>query len=268
MAQPYLSIIIPAYNEAERLPLALLDIDRRLASAEYAYEIIVVNDGSTDNTGDIVRNLTMVRNLRLIDNKENMGKGGAVRQGMLVARGVIRLFADADNSTSIEQFDAMIPYFSARGGSAFGGKQKYDIVIGSRGVKGAKLLPAQSILRRAAGIVGNFAVQALVLPGIKDTQCGFKAMTAEAAEDIFPRMKISGWGFDVELLSLARRMGYKMKELPIIWANDPTSRVRSVDYLKFLREVATIRIWLWRDKYGIASVESSKDEKYTNINSA
>src|SRR5580698_5910254 len=112
MSQPYLSIIIPAYNEAERLPKTLFDMDKRLAAASYSYEIFVVNDGSTDNTAAIVKNMVkMVRNLKLIDLKYNTGKGGAVRQGMLLSSGTIRIFTDADNSTSIDQFEKMMPYF-------------------------------------------------------------------------------------------------------------------------------------------------------------
>jgi len=128
MAQPYLSIIIPAYNEAERIPKTLLDIDKRLEHAEYSYEILVVNDGSSDNTAEIVRSMAkVVRNLKLIDIKDNAGKGGTVRQGMLLAGGKVRLFTDADNSTSIDQFNAMMPFF----------KEGYDVVIGSRAIAGA-----------------------------------------------------------------------------------------------------------------------------------
>src|SRR3989344_2275373 len=120
---PFLSKIIPAYNEVKRLPLALIDIDRHLSEAEYSYEIIVVNDGSNDATAETVNRFShLIKNLRLIDNQENHGKGWAVRQGMLSAKGNWRLFMDADNSTSIDHFNDMLPYFSAGGGSAFGGK--------------------------------------------------------------------------------------------------------------------------------------------------
>src|SRR5580692_1527074 len=128
MSQPYLSIIIPAYNEAERLPKALLAMDKQLVSASYSYEIFVVNDGSTDKTAEIVKNMAqLVRNLKLIDLRVNVGKGGAVRQGMLLSSGQIRIFTDADNSTSIDQFEKMMPFF----------KEGYEVVIGSRAAKGA-----------------------------------------------------------------------------------------------------------------------------------
>jgi len=240
MAQPYLSIIIPAYNEAERIPKTLLDIDKRLEHAEYSYEILVVNDGSKDNTAEIVRNMVkVVRNLKLVDIKDNAGKGGTVRQGMLLATGKIRLFTDADNSTSIDQFNAMMPFF----------KEGYDVVIGSRAMKGAKLDPAEPIYKQIPGKLGNLFIQALLLPGIWDTQCGFKAFTDEAAEKIFNISKITGWGFDVEILSLAKLQGYKIKEIPVHWVNDLRSHVGASAYLKVLVETIKIRLWLWRGRY-------------------
>lgn len=244
MAQPYLSIIIPAYNEAERIPETLLDVDRRLEHAEYSYEILVVNDGSKDNTAEIVKSMAkVVRNLKLIDLKDNAGKGGAVRQGMLLASGKIRLFTDADNSTSIDQFGTMMPFF----------KEGYDIVIGSRAVKGAKLDPAEPIYKQIPGKLGNLFIQALLLPGIWDTQCGFKAFTDEAAEKIFNISKITGWGFDVEALSLAKRRGYIIKEIPVYWKNDTRSHVGMSAYLKVFAETIKIRLWLSRGRYDAPS---------------
>ncbi len=243
MAQPYLSIIIPAYNEAERIPKTLLDIDKRLEHVEYSYEILVVNDGSSDNTADIVRKMTKaVRNLKLIDLKDNQGKGGTVRQGMLLASGRIRLFTDADNSTSIDQFSSMMPFF----------KQGFEVVIGSRAIKGAKLDPAEPIYKQIPGKLGNLFIQLIILPGIWDTQCGFKAFTEEAAEKIFNIARIPGWGFDVEILSLAKHIGYKIKEIPVHWTNDLRSHVTASAYLKVLWETIKIRLWLWRDAYALS----------------
>ncbi|HVN26084.1 MAG TPA: dolichyl-phosphate beta-glucosyltransferase [Candidatus Paceibacterota bacterium] len=249
MAQPYLSIIIPAYNEAERIPQTLVDMDRRLEGAPYSYEIVVVNDGSKDATADVVRNMTkIVRNLKLIDLKDNQGKGGAVRQGMLLSSGKVRLFADADNSTTIDQFDAMMPLF----------KQGYGVVIGSRAVKGARLDPPESFGRQLAGKGLNLIVQALLVPGIWDTQCGFKAFTDEAAERVFNQSKIVGWGFDVEALALARAMGFAVKEVPVRWANDARSHVRFSSGLQFLRDLIKIRLWLWRGGYPLAAATPSQ----------
>lgn len=242
MAQPYLSIIIPAYNEAERIPQTLLDMDKRLAHAPYTYEILVVNDGSKDKTAEVVRNMEkMIRNLKLVDNEANKGKGGVVKQGMLMANGVVRIFTDADNSTSIDQFDQMIPFF----------KEGYSVVIGSRTAKGAKLDPPEPLIRQIPGRVGNLVFQVVLgLWGIWDTQCGFKAFTAEAAKRIFERSYISGWGFDVEALSLGRQLGYRIKEVPVHWVNDTRSHVKASAYLKVLVETFKIRWWLWTGKYG------------------
>jgi len=241
MAQPYLSIIIPAYNEAERIPQTLVEMDRHLAHAAYSYEILVVSDGSTDDTAAIVENMKkLVRNLKLIDLKENVGKGGTVRQGMLLASGNIRLFTDADNSTSIDQFEAMMPFF----------KEGYDVVIGSRAAHGAKLDPPEPIHRQIPGKIGNLVFQLVLgLWGIRDTQCGFKAFTAEAAEKIFNISKVSGFGFDAEVLALAKRAGYRIKEMPVRWVNDTRSHVRASTYVHVLIETIKIRWWLSRGAY-------------------
>jgi len=236
----YLSVIIPAYNEAKKLPLTLIDIDKHLSKADFDYEIIVVDNGSTDGTPDIVRKFSEIMpNLKVIESEK--GKGYAVKKGMIEAKGEYRLFTDADNSTSIDQFNNMIPYF----------KSGYDVVIGSRDVKGSKLEPPQAWYRSLAGNIGNLIIQAIVLPGIWDTQCGFKCFSKKAAERIFLMQRTGGWGFDVEILALARAIGYKIKEIPITWINDPRSNVGVLAYLKVLRDVFVIRVLLWRDVYEI-----------------
>lgn len=252
MKKPYLSVIIPAYNEAKRLPLTLADIDNYLTKkAKFSYEIVVVNDGSTDETADIIKRfIPLVKNLRLINNEENKGKGGVVRQGMLEAKGEIRLFTDADNSTSIDQFEEMIPFFDPPAG-----RKKFSVVIGSRSIKGARLEPAQPIYRQIPGKLGNLIIQALVLPRIWDTQCGFKAFRKEAAEKIFSLSRISGWGFDVEALALAKQLGYEIKEIPVRWVNNEFSHVKPTTYLKVLWETLKIKYWIIKDEYGIGAPE-------------
>ncbi len=242
MARPFLSVIIPAYNEANRLPLTLIDVDKHLMEQEYSYEIVVVNDGSKDDTAEVVRRfIPLIENLKLIDNPKNHGKGWVVRQGMLSAKGTWRLFMDADNSTSVTEFNKMIPYF----------REGYEVVVGSRDVKGAKMLPPQPFYRRWLGDIGNLIIQALLLRGIWDTQCGFKCFSDEAAERIFHLAKIDRWGFDVEVLVLAKELGYQIKEMPVFWVNDPQSRVSAKSYLQVLWEVVKVRWWLWRDYYNI-----------------
>ncbi|MBN2197699.1 glycosyltransferase family 2 protein [Candidatus Wolfebacteria bacterium] len=241
MEKPYLSIIIPAYNEAKRLPETLADINKKIKELKFPsgkqddYEIIVVNDGSKDATVDAAERFkSLIDNFKLIDNKKNHGKGWVVRQGMLEAKGKIRLFTDADNSTSLEQFNNMIPYF----------EEGYDVVIGSRDIKGAKLVPPQPWYKRLAGNIGNLIIQILLLPGIWDTQCGFKAFTKESAENIFSLIKSERWAFDVEALALAKKCNYKIKEIPITWVNSVFSHVKMSAYLKSLLEVFKIKWWL------------------------
>lgn len=240
MSKPFLSVIIPAYNESKRLPLTLIDVDKHLSEAEYSYEIIIVNDGSKDATAEIAERFShVILNLKVINNSENHGKGWVVRQGMLAAKGSWRLFMDADNSTTIDQFNKMMPYL----------KEGYEVVIGSRAIRGAKLNPPQPLYKRILGKAGNLFIQALTVRGIWDTQCGFKCFSEEATQKIFPLMKIDRWGFDVEALMLAEHLGYKIKEIPVVWINDIRSTVGISAYFSTLIEVVKIRWWLYRGRY-------------------
>ncbi|MBI4359337.1 MAG: glycosyltransferase family 2 protein [Candidatus Nealsonbacteria bacterium] len=236
-----LSIIIPAYNEESRLPKTLREIDAYLKRQSYDYEILVVNDGSKDKTAEVTESLKPeIANLRLIDNQENHGKGYVVRQGMLQAAGDYRLFMDADNSTTIDQVGKMWPFF----------EQGYDVVIGSRDVAGASMEPAQPLFRRLLGEIFNLVVQVVVgLWGIWDTQCGFKAFTRKAAEAVFPPALINRFAFDPEVLILAKRKGYKIKEAPVVWKNDIRSTVKFTWMIKMLFEVLQIRWNLITRKY-------------------
>ena len=233
----YLSVIIPAYNEEKTIAKTLESILDYLSKQNFLSEIIVVSDGSQDKTAEIVGSFSNpglgsnVANISVIDRKENRGKGYTVREGMLKAGGTIRLFMDADNSTSIVEFNKMIPYF----------KEGYEVVIGSRDVKGASMLPAQYFHKRWLGNLGNLIIQALLLPGIWDTQCGFKAFTAEAAKNIFSKDKIDRWGFDIETLALARLLKYKIAIIPVHWVNKPGSRVKFSAYFEVLWETIKIR---------------------------
>jgi glycosyltransferase involved in cell wall biosynthesis len=244
MSDPYLSIIVPAYNEAERISTTLLDMEKRLQDMDFSYEIIVVNDGSKDKTVDVVRSLEKnVKNLKLLDLVKNVGKGGAVRAGMLAGKGNIRIFTDADNSTSIDQVKNMLPYFSS------GEKGGYGVVLGSRMVAGAKLEPAEPWYRGIIGRILNLIIQFFLLPGIWDTQCGFKAFTAEAAERVFSVAKINGWGFDFEAIAIARTIGYRIKEIPVRWVNDTRTHVTFGAGFTFLRDIFKVRWWLSTKNY-------------------
>ena len=241
--KPFLSIVIPAYNEEKRLPLALVDIDKRLSKVEYSYEILVVDDGSEDKTVEVAENFKKgIKNLRVLKNEKNYGKGFVVRQGMLESKGQWRLFTDADNSTSIDQFEKMFPFM----------KQGYEVIFGSRAVEGSELDPPQAWYKQMIGKLGNLFIQALVLPKIYDTQCGFKCFSEKAAEKIFRLAEVNGWAFDVEALVLAKAMDLQMKEIPIRWVNDPESRVDFTGYFKTLFEVIKIKWWISRDAYQIS----------------
>lgn len=236
----YLSVIIPAYNEEKRIHKILEAADSYFRKQDYDYEIIVVNDGSKDKTAEVVNQFkSKIKNLKLIDNKENHGKGYVVKQGMLAALGKYRLFADADNSTSIDQVEKVLPYF----------KEGFDVVIGSRAIKGAQILNPQPFYRVLLGKLGNIIIQIFAVWGISDTQCGFKCFTNKAAKDIFSRQTIYRWGFDVEILAIAKYLDYKIKEVPIVWINDPISHVKFSAYFQVLFETLKVRWNLITGKY-------------------
>lgn len=238
----YLSVVIPGYNEEKRLPKTLEAIDDYLRRQSYDYEIIVVNDGSKDTTAEAVRGMSsVIKNLKLLDNKINQGKGAVVRQGMLEANGEFRLFTDADNSTSIDQVEKMWPEF----------KKGYDIVIGSRDIKGAVLDPPQPFLRNM--ILGEgfklFRKLVIGLWGIEDTQCGFKGFSKKAAESVLPKCRINRFAFDPEILVVAKKHGFKIKEIPVLWKNDLQSTVKAKSMIKMAADLFKIRWNLLTRKY-------------------
>ena len=235
----YLSVVIPAYNEEKRLPGTLKKISAYLKTQPYSYEIIVVSDGSKDKTAAAANGLD-IKNLTVIDNKENHGKGFVVRQGMLKAKGKYRLFTDADNATSVDQVEKMWSKFS----------EGFQIVIGSRDIKGANIAVSQPWWRVFLGNIFNLIVQIISgLWGIWDTQCGFKGFTSRAAEDIFSRCRMDRFAFDVEVLSIARILKYKTKEIPVTWINDAESKVNFKSMIKMLFEVLQIRWNVIRNRY-------------------
>ncbi|MBI2063696.1 MAG: glycosyltransferase family 2 protein [Candidatus Yanofskybacteria bacterium] len=238
----YLSIIIPAYNEEKRIEKTLLSVHAYLSRQNYDYEVLVVSDGSKDKTVDLVSSLSsQVKNLKIIDNKQNHGKGWAVQRGMLEAQGDYRLFMDADNSTTIDQVEGFLPFFS----------QGYDIVIGSRRTVGADIAVKQPWTRDFLGGAFRFIVHTLVPLRVKDSQAGFKAFTRKATEAVFAKQTIFRWAFDVEILAIARKLGFKIKEAPIRWVNDTESKVKLSGMIKMLFEVLQVRWNLWANKYRI-----------------
>ena len=210
----------------------MAEIGGYLSKQGYLSEIIVVDADSSDRTPDIAREFSV----KLIEVKNCRGKGQAVRDGMMVAQGKFRLFTDADNSTSIDQVEKMWPYFD----------QGYDVVIGSRDVEGALLDPPQPFLRKAILGKGFRLLRKLIIGlwDIQDTQCGFKCFSQEAAFSIFPKITVMGFSFDAQALVLAKNFGYKIKEIPIRWVNDPDSKVKFKHIIKMLWELVGVRLSL------------------------
>ncbi|MEK7090752.1 MAG: dolichyl-phosphate beta-glucosyltransferase [Patescibacteria group bacterium] len=239
----FLSVIIPAYNEEKRIPKTLDIIAEYLRRQPYQSEILVVTDGPTDNTIGVVNDKKKaVPNLEILAMSKHRGKGYGVRMGMLHTTGRIRLFTDADNSTDISHFDLMRPLFD----------KGFEVVICSRDpkdAKGAKQAISQKWYKRLAGNAGNLFIQMLAVRGIWDTQCGFKAFRSGAAEKIFGKSRINGFGFDIETLTIARNLGYRIGIVPAHWENDPSSRVRLLSYMKVFWETVLVKINLWRGRY-------------------
>jgi dolichyl-phosphate beta-glucosyltransferase len=233
-----LSVVIPAYDEAERIVPTLEATVAWLRRHGATFEIIVVDDGSHDGTSAVVESLgARLDEIRVITSTPNRGKGHAVRIGMLAARGHLRLFMDADNATPISEIGPLVVAID-RGAA---------VAIGSRRAPGARAARAAPWFRRAWSRLANAVVQAGLLRGIRDTQCGFKLFTAEAAKAVFGRLSTPGWGFDLEALALAQRLGFSIAEVAVTWRDDPRSRVRPLhDAVRVTREFLRIRRRLGR----------------------
>jgi dolichyl-phosphate beta-glucosyltransferase len=227
------SIIIPAYNESARVGATVEKVLAHVAQRGWDAEIIVVDDGSSDNTVEIIRSYTEKNPcLQLLQNPGNRGKGYSVRNGMLHARGEVLLFSDADLSSPIEEADKL---FAAIAGGA-------DIAIGSRWLRRDLQTQRQPLYRQVFGRIFNLILRITLGLSFKDTQCGFKAFTRRAAKTIFPRQKIERWGFDPELLYLARKFGFKVVEVPVEWAHSEGTRISPLrDGTRMFGEMLTIR---------------------------
>jgi glycosyltransferase involved in cell wall biosynthesis len=232
---PEISLVIPAFNEASRIRPTLIAADDFLGHAKLSYEILVVDDGSTDGTAALVDRLTRRRPaIRLLRSPVNRGKGSAVRLGMRAARGAIRLMCDADGSTPAAEIPKLLNPLRLG---------EVDIAIGSRYLAGSAVARRQPFYRRWWSRLCNFVVRRTLVPGVVDTQCGFKAFSARAAEEIFARAQIDGWAFDLEALALAHRLGYSVREVAVWWSDDPRSRIHPLrdlvrvtrDFVRLLR---------------------------------
>lgn len=261
LARPYLSLVIPAYNEEKRLPATLAAIVDYLALRDFSYELIVVDDGSSDGTREMVRDFASTRPWIRLENyvdeagkPVNRGKGYAVRHGILAAVGRDILFSDADLSTPIEELDKMMGPISAG---------DYDITFASRALPDSKLAIHQPWYREWMGRTFNKFVQRVVDTEIVDTQCGFKGFRGDAARAIFSRANIDGFGFDTELVFLARKYGFKIKEVPVTWHHRDESRVSPlVAPFQMMGELLQVRMNDMRGLYEAdeAATERASDE--------
>ena len=233
---PELSVVIPAYNEERRLPETLRRVRAYLQARRLAAEVIVVDDGSVDGTAALVESSRAeFPGLRLVPNGRNRGKGYSVRHGLLEARGRVVLFTDADLSAPIEEADKLLAAMA----------QGHAVAIGSRAVDRSLIEIHQSRLRELAGVIFNSVVRAVTGLDFLDTQCGFKAFLREPARIVFEQQRIKRFGFDPEILFLAKRHGLEAIEVPVRWAHDPQTKVRMLrDSLRMFGEVLSIR-WNW-----------------------
>jgi dolichyl-phosphate beta-glucosyltransferase len=264
MAQPFsasnrlmditYSIVIPAYNEGARLGATLEKVLEYVRAQGWNAEVIVVNDGSRDNTASLVREFAEKNPaVRLVENSGNRGKGYSVRNGMLNARGEIVVFSDADLSSPIEEMPKLL---AALAGGA-------DIAIGSRWLRAELQTRRQSLHRQLFGRVFNLLLRIILGLRFKDTQCGFKAFTRRAAQTIFPLQRIERWGFDPEILFLARKFGFRVEEVPVLWGHSGDTRIHPLlDGARMFWEMLRIRWYDLTGKYdGGSSVAAAKTVK-------
>lgn len=239
--KPYLSVIVPVYNEEARIRENLQKIYNYFSKQKYIWEMLIIDDGSVDSTPKIIENFAKKhKKTRVFKLKTNQGKGGAVRKGVEKAGGQISFFTDVDLSTPIEEIDKLLSWLN----------KGYDIVMGSRRMRGSKIYRSPGILRVTLGRIFYRMVNLLFLPGIHDTNCGFKAYRTDLAKKIFAHQTVTRWSFDAEILYLARKRGAKIKEIPVPWTHYGGSKVKVIHaVLNTSLEVAKIKLNDWQGKY-------------------
>lgn len=247
MKNLYLSVVTPTYNEEKRIEKAIEEVYSYLITKKYPFEMIVVDDASEDNTEKVVKNIQNKRkNLRFFKLSQNQKKGGAVKKGMLEAKGKYILFTDCDQSTPIYQADKLLSKI----------EESYDIAIGSRNIKGAVLKRRQIWYRDFLGKISRMLCQIFLLRGIGDTQCGFKCFKNEVAKNLFKRQTSKSPIFDMEILALAGLLGYKVAEVPVLWIHDPNTRLSYN-----LKKIITLFLELLRIKIHLKIIWPVKVQK-------
>jgi len=233
--EPDVSLIIPAFNEAARLPQSLRKIVEFTGGNAFSCEVLVVVEKSTDGTLELAREIGAKQaNFKIVDNEIQLGKGHAVRSGMRVATGKIQFYMDADLSVPLEDMLFFLDYFRTH--------PEVDVVIGNRQHKDSKILVKQPPLREKMGKAFNRIIQSLSLLDVRDTQCGFKAFRKKASHAIFYRQRLDGFAFDVEVLLLAKALGFTIVDLPVHWVNSPDSKVNIVrDSLQMFLDTVRVR---------------------------
>jgi glycosyltransferase involved in cell wall biosynthesis len=235
---PFLSIVIPAYNEETRLPHTLGRLLGFLSAQSYDFEILIVENGSTDRTLEIAQEFARREARIRVFHEDQAGKGRAVRRGMLEARGQYRFLCDADLSMPETEIPLFLPPH-----------RDCDIAIASREAPGA-VRYGEPFHRHLSGRIFNLFIRLLLLPDIQDTQCGFKCFRAAIAEDVFRHQRLMGWSFDVEVLYIARRRGYQICEVPVHWYFNPESKIRLLrDAMRMFADIWRIRYQAWKGFY-------------------
>ena len=255
---PTYSIVVPAYNESARLRASLEKILAYVRAQNWDAEVLVINDGSRDNTAEIVRGFAEKDTaVRLLENPGNRGKGYSVRNGMLNARGEILIFSDADLSSPIEEVPKLLAALNSGA----------DIAIGSRWLRAETQTQRQPMHRQLFGRIFNLLLRMTLGLKFKDTQCGFKAFTQSAARKVFPLQKIERWGFDPEILFLARKFGLRVEEVPVVWGHSGDTRINPLlDGARMFQEMLRIRWYSLTGKYDSEQAESPRRHGATEKN--
>jgi dolichyl-phosphate beta-glucosyltransferase len=236
-----LSVVVPMYNETARLRGSLPKLVDYFRDQPYPFEIVVVDDGSSDGTPELARELLSdLPDVRVLEQKPNKGKGAAVRRGMLAARGEVVMFCDADLATPPSELEKFWPWLD----------KGYDVVIGSRKMPGANIVRHQPFWRESLGKVFTWLTDKIATRNISDVTCGFKCFRYTAAQQVFSRSIINDWSFDAEVLFIAQRKKFRIKEVPVTWHDEPGTKVRIVrDAVRAIMGLITIRLNYMRGRY-------------------